>query len=163
MTTELKEQIKLEEETLSIVQIHELIHEMEKQLKPEESIDAKFQLASLYTRSRTPKYIHKGIAYFQEVLKAQDISLELRRDCLYMISRAFYSLEEFVESKKWVDHLLELDPNHTQAKRFKALLEEIVFNDAMLGYATVGVLGVATVSGLAALGVLGGFLLLRKK
>jgi mitochondrial fission 1 protein len=139
----------------------EEIKELEKQMNPEKSLDQRFALASAYIKSKNEFYIQKGIEHFLIILK-KDSDSQVEKDCLYLISLGYYHLDDFVESRKWINHLLQKYPEHRQATIFNKLLESKVTNDGVLGLLAVGGVATAAIT-VAALGVGIGLLMLKKK
>eukprot|EP01080_Neovahlkampfia_damariscottae_P010745 gene10745-3365_t len=117
------------------------IQELEKKLKPENSLNERFSLASAYIKTKNEIYIHKGIEHFLFILK-KDSDEQIEKDCLYLIAIGYYHLNDFVESRKWCNHLLKKYPDNLQANVLNKLLESKVTNDGMIGLLAVG--GVAT-------------------
>ena len=151
----LEQQLK-EDVFFSIQQIQDL----EKKLNPEKSLDDRFALASACIKTKNELYIHKGIEHFLIILK-KDSDEQIEKDCLYLISIGYFHLGDFVESRKWINHLLKKYPDNNQAKVLNKLLESKVTNDGMIGLLAVGGVATAAIT-VAALGVGLGFLLMKK-
>ena len=79
-------------------------------------------------------------------------SPERRRECLYYLALGNFKLGNFANARKYKDLLLDNEPNNLQATNLRALIDDKVAKE--------GLMGVAIVSGIAvAAGVIGGVLL----
>lgn len=78
-----------------------------------------------------------------------------RRDCLYYLSLGSYKIGDYAGARKYVETLLDAEPENVQAQQLLLSIEKTVTNEGLifLGVAT----GVVAIAG----GILGG--LLRKK
>jgi len=79
-------------------------------------------------------------------------SPERRRECLYYLALGNYKLGNFGDARKYNDLLLDREPGNLQAANLRALIDDKVAKE--------GLMGVAIISGVAvAAGVIGGVLL----
>lgn len=79
-------------------------------------------------------------------------SPERRRECLYYLALGNFKLGNYANARKYNDLLLDNEPGNLQATNLRALIDDKVAKE--------GLMGVAIVSGIAvAAGVIGGVLL----
>ena len=79
-------------------------------------------------------------------------SPERRRECLYYLALGNFKLGNYANARKYNDLLLDNEPKNLQATNLRALIDDKVAKE--------GLMGVAIVSGIAvAAGVIGGVLL----
>lgn len=79
-------------------------------------------------------------------------SPERRRECLYYLALGNYKLGNYAQARKYNDALLDNEPANLQAANLRALIDDKVTKE--------GLMGVAIISGVAvAAGVIGGVLL----
>jgi mitochondrial fission 1 protein len=79
-------------------------------------------------------------------------SPERRRECLYYLALGNFKLGNYANARKYNDLLLDNEPANLQATNLRALIDDKVAKE--------GLMGVAIVSGIAvAAGVIGGVLL----
>ncbi|CAO3702007.1 unnamed protein product [Rhizopus stolonifer] len=69
---------------------------------------------------------------------------ERRRECLYFLAIGHFKISNYSEARRFNDQLLKLEPRNDQAASLKKLIDEKV--------STEGVIGLAIVSGVVAVG-----------
>ena len=100
-------------------------------------------------KSNTRTDQHLGVMLLSEIFRT---SPERRRECLYYLALGNFKLGNFANARKYNDLLLDNEPNNLQATNLRALIDDKVAKE--------GLMGVAIVSGIAvAAGVIGGVLL----
>jgi len=80
----------------------------------------------------------------------------INQDCLFLISLAFYNLQDYLKAETAIHNLLTFDPENEQGKRLQELIKRKkkgMEKDGILGLAVAGGLSLA-VGGLLGLGVL---------
>lgn len=78
-------------------------------------------------------------------------SPERRRECLYYLALGNFKLGNYAEARRYNDLLIQREPANLQASNLRALIDDKVAKE--------GLVGVAIVSGIAvAAGVIGGVL-----
>ena len=92
---------------------------------------------------------HLGVMLLSEIFRT---SPERRRECLYYLALGNYKLGNYAQARKYNDALLDNEPANLQAANLRALIDDKVTKE--------GLMGVAIISGVAvAAGVIGGVLL----
>ena len=79
----------------------------------------------------------------------------MRRECLYYLSLGSYKVGEYTNARRYIEVLLKGEPDNSQARDLKDLIENKVTRDGLIGIGIAG--GVVAVG----LGIIGG--LMRKK
>jgi len=80
------------------------------------------------------------------------VAPERRRECLFYLALGNFKLGNYGEARRLNDKLLENEPENTQGHNLRAMIDDKVARE--------GLLGVAIISGVAiAAGVVGGFVL----
>jgi len=93
--------------------------------------------------SRSDK--QRGVQILSEIFR---VSPERRRECLYYLAVGNYRLGNYGEARRYNDILLDREPLNSQASDLRALIDDKVAHE--------GLVGVAILSGITiALGVLG--------
>jgi hypothetical protein len=147
-----------------------LITEAENQLRMLDNDLHRFNLATLYIRSKlSPKHVERGIQYIADILSSErnsellqtkkkygndskTASNHYKRDCMYYMALGFYNLDDYVKSKQWLETLLKYDPGNRQAKTLLELVEAKIHDEGVKGLAIAG--GALAGAGIVA-GVLG--------
>ncbi|KAK1829181.1 hypothetical protein QBC39DRAFT_357338 [Podospora conica] len=112
-------------------------------------VQTKFNYAWGLVKSDTRTDQHLGVMLLSEIFRT---SPERRRECLYYLALGNFKLGNYANARKYNDLLLENEPNNLQATNLRALIDDKVAKE--------GLMGVAIVSGIAvAAGVIGGVLL----
>ncbi|XP_046852987.1 mitochondrial fission 1 protein-like isoform X2 [Xenia sp. Carnegie-2017] len=117
------------------------------------SKDTQFNYAWSLTRRQNPADIRKGAQLLQDLCKYGTD----QRDYLYFLAEANYKLSEYPVALKYINRVLNIEPNNTQAKALKEKIEQKMKRDGAIGAILVG--GAAAV---AAAGALTMMLLKRK-
>lgn len=90
-----------------------------------------------------------GVMLLSEIFRT---SPERRRECLYYLALGNYKLGNYADARRYNDLLLDKEPANLQASNLRALIDDKVAKE--------GLMGVAIISGVAvAAGVVGGILL----
>lgn len=61
-----------------------------------------------------------------------------RRECLYYLALGHYKLKNYTEAKKFLDRLLEKEPNNMQAISLNGMIERDVKSEGLVGMAIAG-------------------------
>lgn len=61
-----------------------------------------------------------------------------KRDYVYFIALGYYRLKEYADALKFIDIALKMEPNNSQAKELKQLIQHKQDQDNMIGLAVVG-------------------------
>jgi fission 1 protein len=112
----------------------------------------KFSYAALLIRCPTRPQVRRGIHLLEELIQTDS---ENKRIYFYYMALGNYRLGEFVIARKYTELLLSFEPQNRQARALKALLDEQVTKDGLIGMGIVGGAAIAT----AALATAGFFLL----
>ncbi|EON96621.1 putative mitochondria fission 1 protein [Phaeoacremonium minimum UCRPA7] len=112
-------------------------------------VQTKFNYAWGLVKSNTRNDQHLGVMLLSEIFRT---SPERRRECLYYLALGNYKLGNYGEARRYNDLLLDKEPANLQASNLRALIDDKVAKE--------GLMGVAIISGVAvAAGVVGGILL----
>jgi len=120
-----------------------------------------FEYAWVLVRSAVSSDVRKAVVLLEDVYSKG--SEEEKRDYVYYLALGYTKLKDYQKAKKFIDAILYKEPNNGQALELKALVDNKLKKDGLLGLALVG--GGALVFGGAAL-VVGGItaaVLSRKK
>lgn len=95
-SSDLKQQLKEEANIFT----EEFIKDAESKINPNESPKKKFELGSILVNSRNKEKVLKGIQYLKQLLLANDKQIDTlyKRDCLYLIARGYFDIEDYSES-----------------------------------------------------------------
>jgi fission 1 protein len=89
-----------------------------------------------------------GIKILTEVFRDAP---QRRRECLYYLSVGSYKLGDYTNARKYADILLDLEPNNPQVSHLRQAIEDKLASEGLLGIAIVGgvlAVGVAVVGSL---------------
>ena len=81
---------------------------------------------------------------------------ERRRECLYYLALGNFKLGNYAEARRYNDLLLDKEPNNLQAASLRALIDDKVAREGMMGVAIVGGIAVAA-------GIVGGLIMKSSK
>ncbi|XP_046852986.1 mitochondrial fission 1 protein-like isoform X1 [Xenia sp. Carnegie-2017] len=98
------------------------------------SKDTQFNYAWSLTRRQNPADIRKGAQLLQDLCKYGTD----QRDYLYFLAEANYKLSEYPVALKYINRVLNIEPNNTQAKALKEKIEQKMKRDGILGAAIAG-------------------------
>jgi len=84
-----------------------------------------------------------GVRLLTEIFRDH---VERRRECLYYLALGHYRLGNYAEARRYNDILLESEPGNLQAQSLRALVDDRVAREGLLGVAIVS--GVALAAGL---------------
>lgn len=76
-----------------------------------------------------------------------------RRECIYYLVLGEYKLGNYTKAKRYNETLLNMEPNNKQAVSMKALINERIERDGLIGMAIAG--GVVAVAGAIIAGIFG--------
>lgn len=65
-------------------------------------------------------------------------SPEMTRECLYYLGLGSYKLGNYSDAKKYVDELLRSEPSNGQALSLRALIDDRVKTEGLIGLGIVG-------------------------
>ncbi|CAB4014251.1 Mitochondrial fission 1 [Paramuricea clavata] len=120
-----------------------------------------FNYAWSLTRSPNTNDIKKGAHLLQDLCTHGTD----QRDYLYFLAEANYKLSEYQIALKYINRVLDIEPNNKQAKELKEKIEKKMKRDGVLGAAIAGagmvVVG-GTVLALAGAAALVGILVKKK-
>lgn len=137
------------QQPLSSQQLQILQRQLESE-NPNPSPQSQFNYAWGLIKSTNHRQVQQGIDILVEVYK-EDTSM--RRECLYYLSLGSYKVGDYTNSRRYIDKLLQVEPENSQAKGLKESVEDKITTDGLIGLGIgAGVLAVG-VSILA--GVLG--------
>ncbi|KAI8389506.1 mitochondria fission 1 protein [Blakeslea trispora] len=105
------------------------------------TIQTKFNYAWGLIKSTQPDHLELGIKLLTEIYTDAP---ERRRECLYFLAVGNFKLSDYSEARRFNDQLLKLEPRNDQALALKQLIDDKV--------STEGVIGLAIVSGVVAVG-----------
>ncbi|KAI9140197.1 hypothetical protein BKA69DRAFT_539838 [Paraphysoderma sedebokerense] len=109
---------------------------------PTPSEQSIFNFAWGLVRSKRRPDIELGVKLLRELQKS---SQSLKRECLYYLALGYYRLGDFVEARNYTQTLLEKEPRNMQAQSLLKVIDSKVQRDGVIGLAIVG--GVAAVGG----------------
>ncbi|OQV11400.1 putative Mitochondrial fission 1 protein [Hypsibius exemplaris] len=107
-------------------------------------------------RSRKQEDIMKGVELFKHLYKNGET--KARRDCLFFTAVGYTKIREFELALECIDTLLRAEPQNTQAKDLKRVIEDRLKKSGLMGMGLIA-FGGATV--VAAIGLVA--LLTKKK
>jgi fission 1 protein len=82
----------------------------------------------------------RGVQLLADVFRT---SPDRRRECLYYLAMGHYKLSNYQEARRYNDILLELEPDNMQALSLRALVDDKVQKEGLVGVAIVGGLALA--------------------
>jgi len=103
-------------------------------------IQTKFNYAWGLIKSANREEQQRGVQLLADVFRT---SPDRRRECLYYLAMGHYKLSNYSESRRYNDILLELEPDNMQALSLKALVDDKVQKEGLVGVAIVGGLALA--------------------
>jgi len=112
-------------------------------------VQTKFNYAWGLVKSNTRADQQLGVVLLSEIFRT---SPERRRECLYYLALGNFKLGNYGEARRYNDKLLENEPGNMQAQDLRALIDDKVAKEGLMGVAIIGSVAVAA-------GVLGGVLL----
>ncbi|RUS14926.1 putative mitochondrial membrane fission protein [Jimgerdemannia flammicorona] len=105
------------------------------------TVQTKFNYAWGLVKSRRSAETTDGVRLLTEIYTE---SPERRRECLYYLAVGNYKLANYTDARKYNEQLLALEPKNSQALALRRLIEDKVSRE--------GVIGMAIVTGIAAIG-----------
>lgn len=134
------------EQPLSSQQLQILKNQLESE-KPESSSQSQFNYAWGLIKSNSHRQVQEGIDLLVQIYKHDS---SMRRECLYYLSLGSYKVGDYGNSRRYVDKLLEVEPDNQQAKGLKESIEDKVTTDGLIGLgigAGVLAVGVGIIAG----------------
>ncbi|KAL9615442.1 MAG: hypothetical protein Q9167_000120 [Letrouitia subvulpina] len=111
-------------------------------------VQTKFNYAWGLIKSASRNEQQQGVHLLSEIFRNAP---ERRRECLYYLALGNYKLGNYAEARRYNDLLLDHEPGNLQAESLRALVDEKVAKEGMIGVAIVGGMAIAA-------GVVGGML-----
>ena len=106
-----------------------------------------FEYAWCLVRSAQSSDVRKGVVLLEDIYSKGNE--EEKRDYIYYLALGHTKLKDYQKARKFIDAILYKEPNNGQALELKALVDDKLMKDGILGMALVG--GGALVFGGAAL------------
>jgi fission 1 protein len=129
-----------------------------KEARTSSKVTAKFTYAVCLLKTPSRSNREKALVLLREIeIANRKANLIELRELYYYLALAYMRLGDYTPAREYCDSLLNMEPNNTQALALRALIQEQVHKDGLLGMALVG-------GGLAAAAAitLGAFLLAKK-
>ncbi|XP_041483087.1 mitochondrial fission 1 protein-like isoform X2 [Lytechinus variegatus] len=114
------------------------------------TVGTQFQYAWCLVRSRYRDDMRRGVVLLEELLHGG--SPQVQRDCLFYLAIGYYRLKEYTNALKFVQGLLQIEPNNRQGADLEKLIKKKMNKDGLLGMAIVGGAAVA-LAGLVGAGI----------
>eukprot|EP00742_Colponemidia_sp_Colp-10_P003367 GILJ01003586.1.p1 GENE.GILJ01003586.1~~GILJ01003586.1.p1 ORF type:complete len:189 (+),score=14.44 GILJ01003586.1:59-568(+) len=102
------------------------------------SPQAQFELAWCLTCSSNRGDLREGIELLQELIEAG----YNRLDCIYYIALAHFRLGEYAKSRRRIEMLLRMQPNHRQGLSLQSIIVDKITTEGSLGIAIFASLAV---------------------
>jgi mitochondrial fission 1 protein len=100
-------------------------------------------------KSNTRGEQQEGVRLLTEIFRTAP---ERRRECLYYLALGNFKLGNYAEARRYNDLLLDKEPGNLQAESLRALIDDKVSKEGLMGVAIVGGIAVAA-------GIVGGLLM----
>eukprot|EP01113_Clastostelium_recurvatum_P006614 TRINITY_DN13005_c0_g1_i1.p1 TRINITY_DN13005_c0_g1~~TRINITY_DN13005_c0_g1_i1.p1 ORF type:complete len:157 (+),score=41.40 TRINITY_DN13005_c0_g1_i1:146-616(+) len=113
-------------------------------ISPGPSTKTVFGYAVTLIHSRSNVDRKKGVNHLTNLLASDQDN----RDYLYFLSMGHFKLEEFAAAREYAERLLVLEPNNRQASALRAISEDKLRNEGLVGMALVGAAATAIVAGI---------------
>ena len=94
-----------------------------------------------------------GVRLLSEIFRT---SPDRRRECLYYLALGNYKLGNYGEARRYNDLLLDREPANLQATNLRALVDDKVAKEGLMGVAILSSVGIAV-------GAIGAFVLARRR
>jgi fission 1 protein len=157
-TEEIKESIRQQMQSEESIDFRMDLERLEREYKKEtleQGISSKkFPYAVLLIRSNSRQQVERGIKFLEEIRREK--SDDDGRAALYYLALAQFRLGNYLEARQHIEALLQIEPKNRQANAMKALVNEQITKDGLVG---IGLVGGATV--LAAGAATAAFFLVR--
>jgi len=95
-----------------------------------------FEYAWCLVRSGESSDVRKGVVLLEDIYSKG--SEEEKRDYIYYLALGYTKLKDYQKAKKFIDAILYKEPNNGQALELKALVDQKLVKDGLLGMALVG-------------------------
>ena len=95
-----------------------------------------FEYAWCLVRSDESSDVRKGVVLLEDLYTKG--SEEEKRDYIYYLALGHTKLKDYQKAKKFIDAILYKEPNNGQALELKALVDDRLRKDGLLGMALVG-------------------------
>lgn len=117
---------------LSEEQIAILEYQVESE-QPVATVQSRFNLGWGLMKS-DDEDVKQGINMLTEIFKTVP---SRRIECVYFLSLACFKIKEYREATRYVDVLLQVEPNNKQALTLKKMIENELAKDSLIGFAIV--------------------------
>ncbi|KAJ2002192.1 mitochondrial membrane protein [Coemansia thaxteri] len=131
------------EESLTDGELLVLRRQYEREL-PQVRIQTKFNYAWGLIKSRAKQEQKLGVALMHEIFNE---NRERQRECVYYLAIGHYKLGTYEDARRFVELLLELEPENAQAQSLRELINEKVAREGLIGLALSG--GAIALAGIA--------------
>lgn len=121
--------------------------------QPEVSPQTTFNYAWGLIKSSNHKHQEEGVRLLTGVFR--DVP-SMRRECLYYLSLGSYKIGDYTNARRYVDTLLDAEPENSQARALKVTIDDQVTKEGLIGLGIVG--GAIAAIGLGIMGAM-----MRKK
>lgn len=115
--------------------------------QPDPSIQSLFNFAWGLVKSKNKDDNKQGIDILTHIFKQEP---SRRRECLYYLSVGCYKIGEYKESQRYIDALIQHEPENYQARALKNEISSELAKNSVIGIAILGSLTAAGV-GLASM------------
>lgn len=134
---DIRQQMKSEESIDFRLDLERLEREYKEECRQHGSAGAKkFPYAVLLIRSNNRQQVEFGVRLLHEELR-EEIE-DGGRANLYYLALGYFRLGDYVAARKSAEALLQLEPHNRQARAMKALLDEQITKDGLVGMGLVG-------------------------
>ncbi|KAK6201647.1 uncharacterized protein RJT21DRAFT_120711 [Scheffersomyces amazonensis] len=116
--------------------------------KPNVSSQTLFNYAWGLIKSNHYKDQKEGVHILTNVFRDDP---SLRRECLYYLSLGSYKIGDYSNAKRYVETLLDGEPDNSQAKTLKETIDDRITTEGLIG---IGIVGGALAIGIGLIGAL---------
>ncbi|KAJ3119830.1 mitochondrial membrane protein [Nowakowskiella sp. JEL0407] len=103
--------------------------------QPNAKPQTKFNYAWALVRSRVKAQQEEGVGLLQEIYRENP---NRRRECLYYLALGTYKLGRYRDARNYNETLLNMEPQNQQGLSLRALIDEKVRSEGLIGMAIVG-------------------------
>jgi mitochondrial fission 1 protein len=120
--------------------------------------DDEFQLALNLVRCKTKTLVQEGLSRFQTLFIQTQVE-DIKRDTLYYMAVAEAKLNNYEQSLKYLQSILNIQPSNEQVRDLYIEINKRMKRDGLIG---IGIVGSAALVGVVGLRGLGAALLTKK-